>query len=176
MLVEDGVHNPRWVQQNYYTGETEWSKYPYMQQFVDGGDKISDLVFDDVLVYCENVFGIGGAVPHNVKADQLYEHKYEIAPEDIVNYKGESLLFNRDKLKVVVALLGNSGMEVLNSIMVPVTDGSGIYAPSMQQGEIVSEKYYDISGNQVDASAKGVIIRCTTDSFGNVRTTKIIRR
>lgn len=176
MVVENDLHNPRWVQQNYYTGETEWSKYPYMQQFVDGGDQISDLVFDDVLVYCENVFGIGGAVPHNVKVDQLYEHKYEIAPEDIVNYKGDSLLFNRDKLKVIVALLGNSGMEVLNSIMVPVTDGSGVNAPSMRQGEIVSEKYYDISGNQVDASAKGVLIRCTTDSFGNVKTTKIIRR
>lgn len=175
MLLEDGLHNPKWRQMNNFSGETGWEEYPYMKQFVEGGDAIFDLVFDDVLVYCENVWGIPGSLPFDIKADQLYEHKYIINPADVVNYKGESLLYNPDKLKVVVALLSAGGSEVLNSIVVPVAEGSGICASSIDSNDMVSVKYYDISGKEVNESAKGVVIRRTVDASGNVKTTKMIR-
>lgn len=176
MLVEDDMHSPEWKQQNNFFGEAGWEEYPYMKQFVETDGAVADLRYDDVIVYCQDVWGIAGSLPEEITADRLYEHTYTINPADVVNINGENLIFDSEKLKMIVVLLGSDGEEVLNSIMVPVTGGNGICAPDVERGEIVSVKYYDISGNEVGPEAKGIVIRRAVDANGNVATSKVMRR
>ena len=176
ILVEDGMHNPDWVQQNNYYGDHDWDQYPYMKQFVETDGGVADLVFDDVAVYCEDVWGIEGSLPEEMNVNELYEHNYSIDADKVVNINGENLILDSGKLKVIVTILGNDGEEVLNSIMVSVTGGNGICVPDVERGEIVSVRYYDISGNEVGPEAKGLVIRRAIDANGNVAASKVMRR
>lgn len=176
ILVEDGMHNPDWVQQNNYYGDQDWDQYPYMSRFVETDGGVADLVFDDVAVYCEDVWGIAGSLPDEMKVNELYEHNYFIDSARVVNINGENLIFDSGKLKMIVVLLGSDGEVVLNSIMVPVTGGNGVCAPAADMGEHVSVRYYDIAGNEVGPEAKGLVIRRAVDANGNVATSKVMRR
>ena len=147
-----------------------------MSQFVETDGPIADLPYDDVVIYCEDVWGIEGSLPEEMNVNELYEHNYFIDADKVVNINGESLILDSGKLKVIVTILGNDGEEVLNSIMVPVTGGNGICAPDVERGEIVSVRYYDISGNEVGPEAKGLVIRRAIDANGNVATSKVMRR
>lgn len=176
ILLGDDMHKPEWLQQNYFYGEPGWEEYPYMSQFVETDGPIADLPYDDVVIYCEDVWGIEGSLPEEMNVNELYEHNYFIDADKVVNINGESLILDSGKLKVIVTILGNDGEEVLNSIMVPVTGGNGICAPDVERGEIVSVRYYDISGNEVGPEAKGLVIRRAIDANGNVATSKVMRR
>lgn len=50
VLVADGLYNSNWAQSNYYSGYGTYSDDPYLSQFVNAPDPISDITFNDVMV------------------------------------------------------------------------------------------------------------------------------
>jgi hypothetical protein len=185
LVADDLTGGTDWTQTNYYA-----SYYSYdtilascgieeLAEFGSGGkygsSYVSDLHFNDVAIYIDNVKGIANSVPSSVKDLETVTHNYQIDITKAVNRSGESLVQDRTKLRVVALLLDANTGYIVNGARADVKSTTGV-APTVINGEVISSEYYDLSGRRIITPSNGIYVKRVVYSNGTVKTSKVAVR
>lgn len=108
VLVQNGIYNEGWGQDNYYSGQRGWEGTE-LEWFTQQPSPTKGLVFNDVAVDVKGMMGVAGSVPATVKAGEWYTHNYTF------NIDGNSLVYDTANLVVVAYVVNKSTGMVLNS-------------------------------------------------------------
>ncbi|MBQ9187587.1 MAG: Omp28-related outer membrane protein [Prevotella sp.] len=120
----------------------EWRTNPYTNP---------DYVLNNVAVASSDVTGIIGSVPTRLTAGEEYTYEYELevpaieSQEEATNARVVALLINKDTKEIV-----NAEIVAING----TTTGIDAVVPAKP----VAETIYNLSGQRVDASYKGLVI------------------
>ncbi|MBQ8065115.1 MAG: Omp28-related outer membrane protein [Prevotella sp.] len=120
----------------------EWRDNPYSNP---------DYVLNNVAVASSDVTGIIGSVPTRLTAGEEYTYEYELevpaieSQEEATNARVVALLINKDTKEIV-----NAEIVAING----TTTGIDAVVPAKP----VAETIYNLSGQRVDASYKGLVI------------------
>ena len=178
VLVADGLTGGSdWDQANAYAGMTSETS-PDLQEFVNAGSSVSGLVFNDVVIMSpECGSGVDGSVPTSMKANEVAEHSYSFLLANAVNTGGENLVQEQAKLKVAVLLLNTETGEIVNANVAPVGGSTvGINSATKQaSSEVVSVRYFDLSGRRLTTPQHGINIVSVVYADGSVQTMKMKR-
>jgi len=174
LLVEDGLTGTGsgWTQSNYYNGETGWPES--MDLFTQGGSKVSGLVFNDVLVARSSLRGIEGSLQAPIVADVAQQYTYTFNMADVKNTSGESLVHDKQQLRVVAILIDKeSGVVVNAQKAVAGTGTTGVGTVAMQPSEVpASTVYHDMQGRRVTRPGRGIYIKTVTLADGTTHSVK----
>lgn len=173
-VVADGLKNDKWKQSNAYAGKD--IEGDYWDLFTKAGSRVAGLTFNDVVVYAKDVKGIAGSVPAVIKATEPITYQWSMNTNDIVNLSGAHFLNPEAKLRVVLALIDNKSGHVVNSISSRYLETSGVNLLGADRKEAISTECYDLIGNRIDNSSKGLRIERTINADGTVTVTKKLKR
>ncbi len=175
ILVEDGMSDPSWKQSNYLSGNTELTG-EYADLFVNGGSKVSGLVFNDVVISKEGLNGIEGSVPDEVKMETPYSHTFTYNLSEALNLEGKVVIQDPDKLRVIAFIIDTYDREVINSNTSPYADGvaySGLESVSIGNDDVVDTIFYDLHGRRIFKPASGIYVKSEKLSDGSFRVSKV---
>ena len=163
LLVSDGLSGigSAWNQSNNYASQSPSDNYvPELNQFCRGGEygkgTVSQLVFDDVVISTNGIYGVDGSIPSSLEAEETASHTLTF---DLSKIK-KSLIPDRNKLRVIAAVLDRNGI-VVNCAKNEVND----FDPGMSAVENIEEaanapvEYYNLSGVKVAEPTSGIYIR-----------------
>lgn len=178
-LVASGVHNDRWKQSNYLSGQTDALEFEsdLWSIFYNGPDKIPGLVYNDVVAYFKDVKGTAGLLPDDINAGESVELSYSIPFNEVVNLKNQPFINDDATLSVVAMVIDAATGAVVNcnrSAKIPA-DKSALDSV-VADAEIVNIIYTTIDGIVVANPSKGFILRTEIYSDGNRKTTRMIVR
>lgn len=181
VLVADDLHSEstEWSQSNALAGSSE--HLLYLDDFIDGKygtSQITDYHFNDVAILSSEHDGIKESIPF-VSTEESTEHNYSFDLNDAVNIRGNSIVQDKNKLRIVAFVLkADSDLgKVINCETASIKGMSSIDTIEPSKPSVVSEHWYDINGKRVTAaSEKGVYIRVIELSDGSVKTLKQIVR
>lgn len=158
LLVADGISGvgSSWYQKNNYASyKPEFVEE--LNAFCKGGEygksTVIGLVFNDVVISPEGVYGVDGSIPSALEAEQPAEHLFTFDLSKI----DPQLIPDRNKLRVIAMVLDADG-AVLNCAKDEVND----YDPSAVDGVIVGNEpavYFDLNGRRIAHPTEGVFIR-----------------
>lgn len=163
--------NPNWRQKNSYSGEKGLFTEEEWNVFANGSDYVSGLHFNNVFVLggTENMAGIPNSVPKQITAyePQTYMHIFDLTQARQLKAdgsRGNSIIQNRNNLRVVAFMVNNRG-EVVNAakcvvpLVAPGYEGpiSGIIGVDADDSTW-PEVYYDMTGREIDNPSAGVYI------------------
>ncbi len=171
VLLADSLHGEGsgWVQTNDYSGVNEWAGDEDMKKFVEAGDKVAGLRFNDVIIAradADNSFpsSFEGGVPQEMTC------RFDL--QKAMNMKGVSLVQDKKNLRVAALLIDMDNGAIKNANKTKVLTPSGIDA--MTTAGRQSSVYYDLSGRQMARPAKGICIKADTDSRGRTVYSKVL--
>lgn len=180
MITEDNVHHPgdpAYDQKNAYCGGHKgemggYEKYPDPES----GDGWSSVPSDDMWYQCVlrhisgGTLGLEDALPSAVERGKCYTHTYTITlPENIDN---------RENIRVIAALLEDSGKRVINVSQVDAsnfnTEGAIETVPASEalQSPVVAVRWFDVSGRSLSGrpdSGLAIAVECHADGTTTVR-------
>ncbi|MDE6381063.1 MAG: hypothetical protein K2L11_11380 [Muribaculaceae bacterium] len=158
LLIADGISGKGrdWFQSNNYNTQNP----VYIEElnaFCRGGEygkaSVAGLVYDDVVISTNGIYGLKGSIPSEVEPYQAIDHsvKYDLSkiPSD--------LLPDKNKLRVVAAVVDSFGY-VLNCAKDEVND----FATDAVNGildETAPVEYFNLNGMKVANPTEGVFIR-----------------
>ena len=159
-LLGDNMSDPSWKQRNGLTGQS--SRYPgeWYKKFVDGGEWVTGVVYNDVMLSFPNMRGKSGSVPAEVEANVPVSYQQDFDLATIRNVQGQEILKNSNRFRVVGILFDANGT--------PVTCNTSAYASEVGNLEsAISEisadsanaEYFDLLGRPIDKPKQGLIIR-----------------
>lgn len=175
LLVADNLSDPVWVQSNYFSGGST-EDYPYMdnevgRRFLEGAEKMTGLIFNDVAVSATDFDGFPGSVPAEIEAGETYTHSTVFSLTDLP----AAVLKQPDCLRVIAVLCDGRSGKFLNSNSSdymsgkPFVDKSGVQAVGTDGDEAVEVARYSVDGRRLDAPAAGInIIRYSDGSVRKV--------
>ena len=177
-LIADGLSNEKWLQHNAFaTNRDEFGcEGPFWDLFVDTEQWIAGLVYNDVVVYYRDVKGIEGSLPSTIEAGEEYGYTFTIPVADVVNIKGECVVKDFDKTRVVAMILAKNG-RVVDACSSSYLDGepfTGIETVAESAGEPVATEYYTLQGQRLSAPCRGIVIRVDRYGDGSIRASKQI--
>lgn len=157
-LLGNGMHDPSWLQENYLSGKENYRSATdeYINKFVDGPERMADLTYDDVLIFCKEPKGIFGSVPSVIQADVPMTHVHNMPLNNAVNSVGVSLARPEATLSVVAALIDCSTGRIVNAARCRVGQEVGIAQAAL--GGEARAAWYDLTGRRVDHPSHGVFI------------------
>lgn len=174
ILTADGLkgEGEDWLQGNYYSGESE--KWPEdFSHLVESERYMDNMTYDHVAIFSSLVNGIEGIIPSDIKADQEFQHSITIDLKDAVNTRGMSLVQDKSKIRVVAAIVDAASGEIINCAM--ASPAAASVEMQAADAKIISEQYFNLLGQPVEAGHKGITIHVTTLSSGKKIVKKIIR-
>lgn len=176
-LTASGVHNDKWKQTNYLSGQTDTPEFEsdLWSVFYNGPEKIPGLIYNDVVAYFKDVKGVAGLLPATIAAGESVECSYSIPYKDVLNLKGEPFINDGATLSVVAMVIDAATGEVINcnkSAAITVDDASIETVES--SAEIVKTIYTTLSGIVVQTPSKGFILRTDIYSDGHRTTTRCL--
>ena len=178
MLTQDGMTGTEsgWTQSNYYSGEEGWPES--MDEFTQGGSKVSGLVFNDVLVARSGIAGIQGSLTAPIVADVAQQCSYSFKMSDVVNTSKENIVQDKEKLRIIALVIDTRDGSIVNANKAMAGQSSlttGIARPALSQDEVVSRvDYYDLQGRRTVKPSQGrLYLKTETLNNGQVRTTKV---
>lgn len=173
-VVADGLTGTgsEWAQSNYYAGRSMGTPL-YMEQFYDGEDHVSGLVFNDVIVASAPYEGVEGSLPESVTVNTPYTHTFSFNVDDIVNTAGEPVIQDKSKVKVVAMLVEWGSVVNANKCTVKLA-GDGISEVNGTADRAVKTEYFDLSGRKVLVPAHGVFIKTVHYRNGSSKTQKVV--
>lgn len=179
-LVADGLSNPDWGQSNAYADYEATGQYtgPFWDLFVGKGSPVYGLEFNDIVVYYPDIKGIEGSLPESIEAEKWYEYTFEVETDSVKNLKGEHIVKDFGKTRVVAMVVNRIGGKPLNCIssLYPVDkDPTGIESVESSDATVVKTLYFDLQGRQVARPSNGIFIQRETLSDGTSRTAKVLR-
>ncbi len=162
VLVVDSIQNDKWGQANYISGDTGYSGDEKMKQFIEGGQYIYGLVYNDVVVATSRLNGgyillETAALDDNGKA----EFSYEFDMTSIKNIYDQEFISakNKENMRVVALLIDSTTGEILNANEAAVDhslfDGVDIIQIDKVEGPTT---FYNLSGQRLIAPQKGLNI------------------
>lgn len=165
VVLQNGICHPdngEFAQQNFYAGDTDRA-VGGLAPLGDLPAKISDFVFDDVVINMTDCRGVAGSVPNNVEEEVPFTHNYTVKTADCLSVLGDGkeMIQNPAKMEVV-ALLIDQDNHVVNARLVAAGSATseevGIADTAMDQ-ENAPVVYYNIMGQRVANPANGLYIR-----------------
>lgn len=168
MLLANGLKDENWKQTNYFPSKNE----EYMEEFKNLPNKVSGLVFNDVLVQHSPLMGVEGSVPVSVEPYTLYTHDYVFNTEGKLSTNGVDLIGRAgDNLTIVAMIIDTETGAILNAAKTKLGDTS-VNTLRSSKGDVVSEVYYDLAGRKINSPQDGFVIVMTTYTDGTTVTTK----
>lgn len=174
VLVGDGLQSEDWTQSNYYYQYSADAAGIYMENFCEGGiwgtSKVPMLVFNDVALLNTGAYGVKGSI-ESTEANSVNTYTH------VFNLDDNALTAAAEKLRVVAMVLkaGSGYGLVLNANKTDVTGDAKINS-IVTDANVVSIKYYDLSGREVKNPANGLFIQSVKFDNGEVVNNKIMRR
>lgn len=177
ILLADDLTNPRWKQENAYSGmSSEEYKGEYWETFINGGTSVAGLTFNNVVAYYKDINGVENSVPSNIEAHVVESYEYFIDMKDVVNTIGEnfeSISTTPPSFKVVAILLEcypwqTSVINCNTSSSIKISS-SVDRIPASEPMEII---YYDLNGNKVKNPRKGIYIKKSVFPDGYIKSSK----
>ncbi|MBD5180931.1 MAG: hypothetical protein HDS98_00060 [Bacteroidales bacterium] len=176
-VVADGLKGTtaEWLQSNYYSEDERYASGD-LSVLYESPRYMAGMEFDHVLLYTPDAYGSAGSLPSSMEMLKEYGSAMEIALADAVNKAGESLVQDKSRLHIVLAVIDASTNSVLNCCNVAITD-SGAGIGEVGEETVVAERYYDLLGRPVQpGEAQGTIcIRLTEYADGHIESTRIVR-
>ena len=175
ILVADGLtgSSSDWNQSNYYSGGTDGGD---LAEFNAAESSVPGLIFNDVAVLMSEIGGIEGSLPTTIQAEKAQTHTYTFNLADAINTAGESIIQDKNKLRVVALLINTETGEVVNANKANVGQSTAINSIQSSQEKIASISYYDITGRRIDKAQHGMNIIKITYSDGSSRTMKVLKK
>ena len=112
MLVADGLYGTGsdWEQQNFYAGNQNYAKDPYLARWVKQPAVISGFRFKEVLIGTSGV--IAGSLPEEIVAYNTNNFDYTFTLSQLPK---PSLVQNKDKLHVVAIVVNRTTKRAINA-------------------------------------------------------------
>ena len=181
LLVADGLSDPSWLQGNAYADYKAEGEYtgPYWDLFVGQPATVQGLTFNDVAVYYTTTDGVEDSVPADIRGGEVYDHTYTIDIADVKNVKGETIVKDFNKVRVIAILLNGRTRKPVNCASSLYPDGtkpeSGVKQVSDTVVSVASTEYYDLQGRRVARPTGGIYIQIDKLCDGSSRATKIVK-
>ena len=160
LLVADGLSGTTssWYQSNYYNTDAPSDNYiDELNAFCRGGEygksKVKGLVFNDVVVSTNGIYGVAGSIPSALEAEQKASHSLTFDLSKI----SSKLIPDKNKLRVIAAVLDGNGV-VLNCAKNEVNDFTSTAVEGIGSAEGPVE-YYNLNGLKVSEPKAGIYIR-----------------
>ncbi len=153
VLCADSItgEGEKWNQLNYYAGEQEDD--PNLQPFTSQPKGMANVVYDNVAIAGVGVEnGIENSIEYPVKVGKEYVHTQSI---EIPSLEGFDL--DKDKLRMVVMLINTKSKEIVNAAEATISSANIVDNIAFDQKRSIVARY-NISGQTVSASAKGLVI------------------
>lgn len=169
-VVADGLSNPAWKQSNAYGNpdtDTSGCTGDYWDLFVGKSNPVTGIVYDDVAVLYPDQQGAAGSLPAQINASQWYETTFRFKPAEITNERGEVIISDYQKLRVIAIINDTESGKVVNSASSLYVDGTGAVGAIESAGDD-APVYYDLTGRRVSRPERGIYIR-----LQNGRATKV---
>lgn len=171
-LLADGLQDAEWSQSNYFAGAAGYDDIEEMGMFVNGTRSMKGLVYNDVIVSHSPLEGVDGSLPAVMEVDRKYAHGHSFRVSGCTNMKGDVVVRDRSKLRVVAMVVGADG-SIANAAVAPVGTGVGSVCGVDGDMQVVSTVYYDICGNVVINPARGIYVRVDRLSDGSLKAAKV---
>lgn len=173
-LLGDGLTDKSWQQTNYFSGR-DINDYPDMEDFINAGEKVRGLTFNDVLLLASPVNGVAGSLPAaaDIVPGEDIACEWSFSLDDIVSLSGYDLAAAAKSFKVVAGVLDMTTGEVVNVANARVGH-VGVDASSSVEADVVATEYYDFAGRRLSAPARGAGIAVELLSDGSRRSVKTI--
>ncbi len=178
ILVADSLTNPDWKQRNYLSGD-DYYEGECADLFVNGDEYVYGLVYNDVVLSSEGIYGVYGSVPADIKSDTPYTHTFTFDTNAVVNIEGASIIQDPEKLRVIAFIYDAYDDKVLNSNSSDYASGepfSALGSVSVSDAEVTSTEYYDLNGHRIFKPVSGLYLKSEKMSDGSRRVSKVVVR
>ncbi len=173
VLLADSLHGEgkRWAQTNYYSGDDSWAVDEEMKWFVDAGELVSGLYYNDVIIARTDA-DKSFPVSFNGGTAQEMTCRFDVTQAN--NLYGESLIQGKTNLRVVALLIDTDNGAVKNANMTKVIIPTAITVATVNKEKC--SVYYDLSGRRLAKPIKGIYIKAEKQDNGKTVYTKMIGR
>lgn len=180
MLAEDGMTDPMidgktsstWSQKNAYAGMNASDFEEELAAYCTKPSVIHNFLYDDVLLQSPHPYGLQGSLD-GVKVLEPFTTSYTFS--NIFENNGrKTIVQDSSKLFVVALLLERKTRRVLNCARVDVPAPAAVESIE-GSSEILSTRWYDLSGRLLSAPVSGLMMRVDTYADGTVRTQKTVK-
>ena len=176
ILICNGLTDPSWGQQNYYASYAGQYNGSLLEELTTWPAVVYDLVFDDVAVDVKAMSGVSGSIPSTIKTAETYTNTISF---DIEN---NNLVQNVNNLVVAAFIIDKNNGRIVNANKFNLNgENGGDDEPGdngvdgiMNDADVVSSKYFDLSGRTVVNPSNGVYVLREVMSNGKVRTSKVM--
>lgn len=161
-------------QSNYFAGDEtltgdDWDVFTKAVK----DEKVTGLVFNDIVAAFSDQLGVEGSVPENIKYGERYFHTYTYSLP-LTNVYKQILVEDPTKIRCVAILLDHRGAAV-NCAKSPYIGTSGIGTVELPEADVVSTTYVDLQGRTIARPQTGqIVIRLDRLSNGTVLPSKIV--
>lgn len=176
ILVQDGIEagepERKWVQSNYFSGNKAYAGTD-LDWWYNAPSKVSGLTFNDIAILVPDIFGIPGSLPSEIEWLKEYSDVCELRLEDAVNQEGQSLVRDKDKMRVIAAVADASTGRIINACQSGIASDTGVDGIGMDDTPVRTE-YYSPAGIRVEHPQDGLYIRVRHYGDGAWKTDKMI--
>ena len=157
VLTEDGMSNPNWYQNNYYSGRTEeLGVSDELDYFIKADYTVKGLENNFVAIAAEGVKApLTGYIQTPIKADEAQSHTYVFR-----NISSKKLIQDKAKLKVCVLLINIKTGQIENAAKCTISPANTTAISSVSEGKetVVETARYTLDGRRVTTPQKGINI------------------
>lgn len=164
LLTCNRLSDPTWIQKNDYSDRQGYEN-TRLRELTTWKPLVQGLVFNDVAVNVDGMFGVAGSLPSEIEMAKEYSHSYSFDISD------NEFVKNPSDLNVVAFIIDRDTDLVVNSNIYRFTPLAGI--SSIDGSESVEKTYYDLSGRITPHPQNGLFIMREKMSDGHFKTSKI---
>ncbi len=167
LLINNGIKGEGgdWPQSNYYSSYAGQYDGTELEVLTTWPSKVTDLVFNDVVVDVTGMMGVAGAVPSDVSFNVPYDAEYSF------NIASNKVIQDKNQLYVAAFIINRDG-TILNANKAKVTEGTAVKGLENAAVE-VSAEYYNLSGVRVANPQQGIYVKVAKMADGSIRTSKV---
>ncbi len=159
-----------WIQVNYFSGDKNYEAYEMMHPFINGGQYLGNLYYNDVVVASSRLLDDDALLPTEIGEGDRFPLTYRFDLTKVQNIDGKPVIQDRRNLRVVALLVAADG-TIVNANKAKVNSdefvASGIESV---RTEAAAESRFDLSGRRLTAPQRGINILRTADG----RTEKVL--
>lgn len=109
LLICNGLSDPTWGQENYFAGQQRTYAGTPLEELTEWPSTVYGLVFNDVIVNADAMFGVQDSLPSSIVTAQEYNHTYSF------NIAGNELVQDVNNLEVVAFIVDKNTGKIVNS-------------------------------------------------------------
>ena len=156
LLTEDGMQDESWVQKNgmgFYAGKGYETYDPLFEQYVNGPEEMTGLVYDDVVVAIKGLkTGVEGSISPTIQIDEIQTGKESF---DLSEYP---VIQDKKQLSACVVILDTKSGKVINASKCKVKSVETGINGNKAASKAVEVVRYTPDGRQVSQPVEGVNI------------------